>query len=135
MSLDPVEAIEQVLERIEEGCCYGNNSVISGWLHNAPKEEIIEWVGGNIKARVVNALERTKDAMSTLKAMRDALRLLNSGARGLLALISAGGKMRDEKQFLKNILAVTDAALSAQDRQGCECAELSRIGKEAEDGE
>lgn len=62
MSLDPIEAIEQVLDRIEEGCCYGNNWCTGGWLHNASKEEIINFIYGNLRARVVNALERTKEA-------------------------------------------------------------------------
>lgn len=62
MSLDPIEAIEQVLDRIDEGCNYGNNWCTGGWLHNASKEEIINFISGNLRARVLNALERTKEA-------------------------------------------------------------------------
>ena len=61
MSLDPIEAIEQVLDRIDEGCCYGNNWCTGGWLHNAPKEEIINFIYGSLRARVVNALERVRE--------------------------------------------------------------------------
>ena len=63
MSLDPIEAIEPVLDRIDEGCCYGNNWCTGGWLHNASKEEIINFIYGSLRARVVNALERTKEAL------------------------------------------------------------------------
>jgi hypothetical protein len=62
MSLDPIEAIEQVLDRIDEGCNYGNNWCTGGWLHNASKEEIIRFISVSIRARVQNALERTKEA-------------------------------------------------------------------------
>lgn len=61
MSLDPIEAIEQVLDRIDEGCNYGNNWCSGGWLHNASKEEIINFISGNLRARVLNALERVRE--------------------------------------------------------------------------
>lgn len=64
MSEDPIEAIEQVMDCIKEGVAHGNESVIGGWLHNASKEYIIEWISGNIMGRLVNALERTKEALS-----------------------------------------------------------------------
>jgi len=63
MSEDPIEAIEQVLDRIDEGCCYGNNWRTGGWLHNASKEEIINFIYVNLRARVLNALRRTKEAL------------------------------------------------------------------------
>ena len=78
MSEDPIEAIKQIVECIDEGCVPGNGHVTSGWLRRAPKDEILDWVWGNLRGRVINALERTRDAISTLNpgraaAMREAL--------------------------------------------------------------
>lgn len=81
MSEDPIEAIKQIVECIDEGCVPGNGHVTSGWLRRASKDEILDWVWGNIRGRVINALERTKDAISTLNpgnaaATREALKFV-----------------------------------------------------------
>lgn len=78
MSEDPIEAIKQIVECIDEGCVPGSGHVTSGWLRRASKDEILDWVWGNLRGRVINALERTRDAISTLNsgsaaAMREAL--------------------------------------------------------------
>ena len=78
MSEDPIVAIRQVVECIDEGCVPGSGHVTSGWLRRASKDEILDWVWGNLRGRVINALERTRDAISTLNSgnaasMRDAL--------------------------------------------------------------
>ena len=79
MSEDPIEAIKQIVECIDEGCVPGSGHVTSGWLRRASKDDILDWVWGNLRGRVINALERTKDAISTLNLgnsaeMREALR-------------------------------------------------------------
>ena len=78
MSEDPIEAIEQVADVIKEGVKFGGGNVISGWLHNATKTEIIEWLAGNVLSRVVNALERTREALDAKNVKRNCDRF-NSG--------------------------------------------------------
>lgn len=63
MSEDPIIAIRQVVERIDEACVPGSGSVMSGWLRRASKDEIIDWIWGNLRGRVINALKRTEDAL------------------------------------------------------------------------
>ena len=62
MSEDPIEAIEQVLDCIDEGCVPGGGRVTSGWLRRASKDDILDWVWGNLRGRVINALKRTEEA-------------------------------------------------------------------------
>lgn len=78
MSEDPIEAIEQVADVIKEGVQFGGGNVISGWLHNATKTEIIEWLAGNVLSRVVNALERTRETLDAKNVKRNCDRF-NSG--------------------------------------------------------
>ena len=67
MSEEPVGAIEQVLGRIDDATIRLDGDPASGWLQDASKEEILEWLTCNLRARVVNALNRTKEAMAVLK--------------------------------------------------------------------
>lgn len=64
MSEDPIEAINQVVDCIDEGCQFGNEHVCGGWLRDASKNDILEWVYGHLRGRVINALERTKEALA-----------------------------------------------------------------------
>lgn len=66
MSEDPVIAIRQVVECIDEGCVPGSGHVTSGWLRSASKDEIIDWIWGNLRGRVINALKRTEEKMDSL---------------------------------------------------------------------
>lgn len=66
MSEDPIIAIRQVVECIDEGCVPGNGHVTSGWLRRASKDEILDWVYGNLRGRVINALKRTEEAFADL---------------------------------------------------------------------
>lgn len=81
MSEDPIVAIREIVECIDEGCVPGNGHVTSGWLRRAPKDEILDWVWGNLRGRVINALKRTEEAFADLYAdaskvqnLRDSLR-------------------------------------------------------------
>ena len=62
MSEDPIIAIRQVVECIDEGCVPGSGHVTSGWLRRASKDEILDWVWGNLRGRVINAPKRTEEA-------------------------------------------------------------------------
>lgn len=66
MSEDPIIAIRQVVESIDEGCVPGSGHVTSGWLRRASKDEILDWVCGNLRGRVINALKRTEEAFADL---------------------------------------------------------------------
>lgn len=66
MSEDPIEAIEQVMDEIDEGTVKANGNPVSGWLNRASKEEILHWISG-LRARVENAYARTREAMAVLK--------------------------------------------------------------------
>ena len=63
MSEVPIIAIRQVVECIDEGCVPGSGHVTSGWLRRASKDEILDWVWGNLRGRVINALKRTEEAL------------------------------------------------------------------------
>ena len=53
MSLDPIEAVDEVIWRIDE--CVGKISgPCSNWIENASKKEIKNWLDTNIRARLEN---------------------------------------------------------------------------------
>ena len=79
MSEDPIEAIKQIVECIDEGCVPGNGHVTSGWLRRASKDEILDWVWGNLRGRVINALKRAEEKMDSLvKENERAIKLFES---------------------------------------------------------
>lgn len=92
MSEDPVEAIKQVLDSIDEATQFGGGGVVAGWLHNAPKQEILEWIAGSLRGRVINALRRTEETMSVLSGAwtEDDEKMLNTALWHLSNSISNG---------------------------------------------
>lgn len=79
MSEDPVEAINQVVDCIDEGCRFGNGHVCGGWLRRASKDEILDWVFGNLRGRAINALKRTEEKIDSLmKENERAIKLFES---------------------------------------------------------
>lgn len=57
MSLDTVRSIGEVIFRVREGVGLDEGNPCNGWLNNAPKEEIINWLKTNILDRIQNAYD------------------------------------------------------------------------------
>ena len=64
MSEDPLNAIDEVVCRIDEAVGLSNGSC-GGWLKRAPMDEVVNWLVNNIKERLLNARRLVSEAGDT----------------------------------------------------------------------
>jgi len=68
MSEDPITAIDEVIFRVDEAVGK-DNGVCSGWLKRAPMDEVLNWLGNNIRARLVNARHQAIELRNATKSL------------------------------------------------------------------